>query len=556
MSTILPPFIAIKSTLFDTYLSYSNDSDSQNFGFLKFNGGNVFSSLAKFEVVKANTGVGLVHLRCSHNKKFLQQRTFNGLQYLTPEADEPVEDRLSATCTLFEPQLVEVDGDTNKVRLLLHRSNQAVYTIAVQQSNQTYFRTEITVSSTDTRGMFEVTDLESLIILPKHVAFKNDNGDYLTIFSGVPPLVLMQLKSTDKGDPSSWFVVSTDGHGRAQIMSYLNKQFWRYNSGDGSILVDTPNPTATATTSQLTSFLPIKVDRNVTALRSFANDNFCGPSEFRTGIFISAKHPTVVTPSRLVMEELVLSRSIYNADFDLANAVIYGETPVNMATANISNNSSTENTAEFKFAYTKSRSTTWTANYSWTVGVSVSASFKIPFIGSAGIDISTEYSGSYEWGETLTSENTLETTYSVVVPPHTSVTVSLMATKGFCDVPFSYYQRDVLYDGRTEIYRKDDGLYTGINSYNFRYEVAETSTDSSRADQPTIYREQKIPMPSDAAVTQPLPSSENKATQEQNLEGVPLPLEETSQEQKVQLPLEETVDEVQKLSLSSGGPSK
>ncbi|KAK9940928.1 hypothetical protein M0R45_017561 [Rubus argutus] len=125
-----------------------------------------------------------------------------------------------------------------------------------------------------------------------------------------------------------------------------------------------------------------------------------------------------------------------------------------------------------------------------------------------------------------------------------------MATKGFCDVPFSYYQRDVLYDGRIEIYRKDDGLYTGINSYNFRYEVAETSTDSSRTDQRIMYMEQKIPMPSDAAVTQVLPSSENKATPEQNLEGVPLPLDETPQEQKVQLPLEETVDEVQKLSLS------
>ncbi|KAK9940927.1 hypothetical protein M0R45_017560 [Rubus argutus] len=354
MSTILPPFIAIKSTLFGTYLSYSNDSDSQNFGFLKFNGGNVFSSLAKFEVVKGNIGIGLVHLRCSHNKKFLQQRTFNGLQYLTPEADEPVEDRLSAMCTLFEPQLIDVDSDTNKVRLLLHRSNQAVYTIAVQQSNQTYFGTGTTLSSTDTREMFEVTDLESLIILPKHVAFKNHNGDYLTIFTGFPPFVLMQFKSTDKGDPSSWFVVSTDGHGRAQIMSYVNKQFWRYRRDDHAILVDTPNPTDAAI-AQTTSFLPIKVDRNVIALRSFANDNLCGPSEFRNGNFLSATHSTVVRESRLVMEELVLSRSIYNTDFDLANAVIYGETPVNMATANISNNSSAENTAEFKFAYTESR---------------------------------------------------------------------------------------------------------------------------------------------------------------------------------------------------------
>lgn len=530
----------------NTYLSYDSDP-YQSLGWIQFNGGNVFSPLAKFEVVTANTGIGLVHIRCTHNKKFLRLLTSTGFT-ISPEADEPVEDRLSWMSTLFQPILV--DGDINRIRLALIRSNQVMYTIADQLTapNRNPLRTWSERPISNNWELYDIVDLESLVMLPKHVAFKDGNDHYVTLAGGEGPG--LKLVSAEKGDPKSWFEVSADAlDGSAQIRSYLNKLFWRCNRADSVILADTPTPVVSTTPiARTTSFWPIKVDRNVIALRSFVNNAFCG--RFGNDDSLFATHQTIAADSRLEMEELVLSRTIYNAHFDLANAVIYGETPVNMATANVSNNTSAENTVEFKFAYTESRSTTWTANHSWMVGVSVSVSFRIPFIGSTGIETSAEYSGAYEWGETLTSENTLETTYSVAVPPHTSVTVSLMATKGSCDVPFSYYQRDVLYNGKTEIYRKDDGLYTGINSYNFRYEVAETRTDSSKTDQPTIYREQKIPMPSDAAITQLLPTSVNKATQEQHLEGVALPLEETPQEQKVQLPLEETVDEVQKLSVT------
>ncbi|PRQ33040.1 putative clostridium epsilon toxin ETX/ mosquitocidal toxin MTX2 [Rosa chinensis] len=96
------------------------------------------------------------------------------------------------------------------------------------------------------------------------------------------------------------------------------------------------------------------------------------------------------------LEELVLSRKIYNVDFDLKNAITYSETPVTMAIANASNDTSAENTVEFKFAYKDGKSNMWKASHSWMVGLSVSASFKIPFIGGTDVTTSAEYSGSYE----------------------------------------------------------------------------------------------------------------------------------------------------------------
>ncbi|KAK9928741.1 hypothetical protein M0R45_025862 [Rubus argutus] len=82
-----------------------------------------------------------------------------------------------------------------------------------------------------------------------------------------------------------------------------------------------------------------------------------------------------------------------------------------MATTNANNNTDAENTIEFNFTYIESRSSTWSTTHSWMVGMRVSASFKIPFIG--GLEVSTygEFSGSYDWGETITTEKTLETIY-------------------------------------------------------------------------------------------------------------------------------------------------
>uniref|UniRef100_A0A0A0KCL3 Uncharacterized protein n=1 Tax=Cucumis sativus TaxID=3659 RepID=A0A0A0KCL3_CUCSA len=97
----------------------------------------------------------------------------------------------------------------------------------------------------------------------------------------------------------------------------------------------------------------------------------------------------------------------------------------------------------------------------------------IPLITSAGIIVSGEISGSYSWGETLTKKTSKESSYETIMPPNTYVKVSLIATKGKCDIPFSYMQRDVYCDGAVKTEERDDGIYTGFNCYSYNYEVEE-----------------------------------------------------------------------------------
>ncbi|KAK9928820.1 hypothetical protein M0R45_025940 [Rubus argutus] len=78
MSFILPPAIAIKAPIYNTYLNYTEESE---LSLAKFTGENVFSRTAKFEVLTAITKRGLVHIRCSHNIKFLRVRA-HGCEYI------------------------------------------------------------------------------------------------------------------------------------------------------------------------------------------------------------------------------------------------------------------------------------------------------------------------------------------------------------------------------------------------------------------------------------------------------------------------------------------
>ncbi|KAL6338355.1 hypothetical protein AAG906_018726 [Vitis piasezkii] len=99
----------------------------------------------------------------------------------------------------------------------------------------------------------------------------------------------------------------------------------------------------------------------------------------------------------------------------------------------------------------------------------------VPFIADGKLEVSSEFSGTgtYEWGETESLTTAKETVYSVTVPARTRVTISMIATQGSCDVPFSYTQRDTLTDGQNVVYNMDDGVYVGVNCFNVEYQTKE-----------------------------------------------------------------------------------
>ena len=219
-------------------------------------------------------------------------------------------------------------------------------------------------------------------------------------------------------------------------------------------------------------FWPIKVEDNIIALRNLGNNNFCKrlTTEGKTSC-LNAAVRTITIEARLQVYETVLSRRIYNVNFRLMDARIYNQNVLTMANGDATNNTQEPNTVDIKLSYTETKTSTWNASVSVKLGVKTTFQTGVPFIAKGQIEVSAEINSAYQWGETITSTSVVETVYKVTVPPMSRVKVSLLATRGSCDVPFSYTQQDTLTNGKQITYNMDDGVYTGVNSYNFKYET-------------------------------------------------------------------------------------
>lgn len=97
----------------------------------------------------------------------------------------------------------------------------------------------------------------------------------------------------------------------------------------------------------------------------------------------------------------------------------------------------------------------------------------VPLIKSGSLEISAERSQSWNWGETEMESVEVGSVRTITVPPMSRVKASLMATRCSYDIPFSYTQRDVLKNGTTKVYKKNDGLFSGDNGYDYKYDIVE-----------------------------------------------------------------------------------
>ncbi|KAJ9697182.1 hypothetical protein PVL29_009105 [Vitis rotundifolia] len=188
---------------------------------------------------------------------------------------------------------------------------------------------------------------------------------------------------------------------------------------------------------------------------------------------LNAGVSTISREARLEVAELVLSRNIYNVNFRLMDARIYGQRVIIMTTGEAINMTHEPHTQQVKLSYTETNSRTWKGSVSLKLGVKITMESGVPFIADGKLEISSEFSGTYEWGGTESVTTAMETLYNVTVPEMTRVTVSMIATQGSCDVPFSYSQRDTLTNGKNVIYNMDDGVYNGVNCFNVKYQTKE-----------------------------------------------------------------------------------
>ncbi|KAM5559060.1 hypothetical protein ABKV19_020612 [Rosa sericea] len=464
--------------------------DVEAHGLLIADGDDVMSPLSKLEVLQARSGDGRVHIRCSYNNKFLAVRR-EGDSVVAAVAEEPVEDESAWSCTMFLP--ANIPGYSNNNIQLLHV--QLGRNLFIDRQNPVLaVSSEVAANPQHaTHMIFGFFDLAPLFMMPRHVAFKGDNGDYLRFMSINNQPFLQFSSGVDKWHPSVLHEVSNDvtDYGDFRIRcnaSNVNDGFWRRNRGSDaewihadSVLLPHNSPLGHQWGD--THFTAVKVAENnegiIVAFRSTNNNYLMRRSASNVQNVLSAHAASIIPEARLVVEELVRSRLIYNVNFNLLDSRIYAGNPEIATGQDFENKTSLPQTMELTFTYTQTRTSTWNATVWTTAGVSTTFRTGIPFIAAGEITTSLEVTSTYEWGRSYEDIESREDKITVTVPPMTHVTVSRIETRGSCDVPFSYTQQDTLYNWETSVYQKHDGLYRGVNSFNIHYQAREESLPSS-----------------------------------------------------------------------------
>ncbi|XP_039040361.1 natterin-1-like [Hibiscus syriacus] len=315
---------------------------------------------------------------------------------------------------------------------------------------------------TDNQGadVFTTIDWRSFVILPSHVAFKGDNDKYLFLGNDVTAM----FGANDIGEPSVPFEIIPTNDGNIRIKSSKTGKFLR-----NEIMFIMADSDGTTTDDSWTVFRPVKVDEETIALINLGNKQFCMrvPGLDTLG----AMATSVTTAARIRVEEPVLTREIYDVIYDFNNARVYDQTVLVVAQNSAANFTDQSSTLDVKLAYTDTKTSSWKTDFSLTLGMKTSIEIGVPLIFDGSIEMSAEVRSGVEWGKSFETSTNLEVVNSVIVPPMTKVTVNLVATKGLCDIPFSFMQRDTLYDGRPVLTEVQGGTYFGSNYYNHKFET-------------------------------------------------------------------------------------
>ncbi|MBA0681284.1 hypothetical protein Goari_023101 [Gossypium aridum] len=402
------------------------------------------SPYAKFEVETAQSGGtdGLVHIRSCRNNKYwgfkdtsFKSTSFKGI--ITVSADKPEEDQSKISCTLFK--LIS-DHDAKNIVRIMH-VQQRVYFFT-----STKFSYVLGIDSDFHDGMlptFRIIDWETLVFLPRHVAFKGNNGKYLCLrqIDGHPYL---QFDSGDIGDPTVTMEVFMDNDG-----TYVSNPLVPTSFG-GAVRIGFWRILLTlAATTRIPCFDSSK------RLTKGCKAN-C----------LNANVSSVTKEVQLGVELPVLESKTYDIKYDLGNSRIYDESILSVAKNFASNHTQQSETLDLKFSYTDTKTSTWMANSSLKLGEKATMEVRLPKIVEGKLELSDEIQSGIEWGETNTTATLVEVVHKVVVPPMTKMMVNMIAKYGKYNVPFTFMQKYTLRNGNTFVSKVEGGTFTGSNYCN------------------------------------------------------------------------------------------
>ncbi|CAO2209746.1 unnamed protein product [Urochloa humidicola] len=458
--------IALKSKLNGKYLRYSPEKGK----ILEVSGEDAISPYTRFRAELSKEHDGHVHIKCCYNNKYWVAREVNGEWCLMGDASEPQEDLSDPSCTLLRHEPSSVHDDN--VTLQHARLKRSVYLLANANPNEKIgiAGCSLLLGNKDKPDedayMFRVIDLDGQMVLPKHVCFKGDNGMYLSAKKANSNY--LQFSSNDIADPTVRNIIHTNSDGTIRIYSSHYGKFWRRSPN--WIWGDSDDTTSR---NPDTVFRAILLgDGGKCALKNLGNNKYCKrlTTEGKTSC-LNADVPTITREATLELHETVLSRRIYGVEYRLNDVNIHGLKPRNFYSKTITNNKDWPHKSKLIISYSTTTERRWDSSVSWKLGVTTTITAGVPEIAEASVEISTEFSGSYTWGETQSHTEQNSNEEEIEVPAHTEVTVRVVATEGICEIPFSYIQEDLLTTGEKVVTKMDDGIYRGVNSYGFKTEI-------------------------------------------------------------------------------------
>ncbi|KAK9671391.1 hypothetical protein RND81_12G027000 [Saponaria officinalis] len=444
------------------YLGVINDG-TENQGYLEYSTEAVQSKSAKFGVEYAYGD--FIHIRSCLTNKYLTRSSTNG-HWIVAQGVEPVADLTSWMCTLFK-----MDIKDDKTATFCHAQSGTTLRIPNDGSTRTMFWSIDPAATTEAVSF--VVDYDTVVVLPKFVAFKGSNGLYYKHFS-VGDDCYAHFSVNDIGDPNILceIINTSNGHIRVKAVNYGGTDnYWEYFGECQDLIVcERDNPT-----NPNQRFAVIKVDKNVVALRCIGNNKICRMADIDSAY---NKDRLVATADGVIKEayfevvEPMFRRTVTTYEFDLDNARIY-EVSLLYSDEHVWDNYTDETqsgTANGTISTTKSH--TFSNNITVSAGVKTTFESGIPFIFEAKFEISLSGSYSRQWGETKEQEQQVGNIFTVVVKPMKRTIAKGVATKGTCDVPFAYVQKDYPTSGGPPIVTKlKDGVFTGANAYSFHEEV-------------------------------------------------------------------------------------
>ncbi|KAI3856776.1 hypothetical protein MKX03_022390 [Papaver bracteatum] len=459
MAQKLPKYVIIQSNLNNVYVHlYTGNPSVPNA--LRYTGDYSFDLDTRFEVVPATTGTGLIHIRCLRNNKYWANFG-TGNNWVASMVDKPQENQSDTHCTLFQP--IFVNSDDNRTIKLRHVGTGSYVRLFYGGGHYDH---ALCLLPDDAKDVCTFIDWESVVVLPDLIRIKGVNiGNHLQAYEDGFLDYNSQADNTSLYD----YEVSPSRDGGIRLKSSRFGKYWMDMDTSDWVLLQ---KVSTTVHDANTVFLPTIIGGNRIIMRSLRNGLFCNRHNADgKNNCLATLHTWPDDWSHMDIEEPVISRKINDVIYHLTDARIYDEKNVALISDDSSNKTKNPLVSELNLKTTVSNSASWSTSVTLGLGVKMTVAAGVPDIASGTLEISGEVTKSSEWGGTQTETIEVGTVKTITVASMTRLKASLMAKRVSYDIPFSYTQRDILKNGSTKITEKNDGLFTGHNGYDYRYEV-------------------------------------------------------------------------------------